>query len=241
MRLVDFSFDSPADNLALEEAILNAVERDESEDTIRFWESTSPFVVLGVGQVLREEVNEAACARDAVPVLRRCTAGGCVVQGPGCLNFSLFLRYDRFPEVRQLRPSYCYILKGVVEALQSLGVSAQIEGVSDLAVSGMKISGNAQKRRKFAILHHGTVLYSMDPALMERYLLEPTTRPEYRGTRSHLEFVRPVALDPFALRGAIGHVLHAPSTAVLPAKSELDECAALSRTKYSQREWTYRR
>ena len=91
MRLIDLSFDDPAQNLALDEALLDAAEEGRSGDTLRFWESPSTFVVLGTAQVFAIEVHEAACRRDGVPVLRRCSAGGCVLQGPGSLNYSLVL------------------------------------------------------------------------------------------------------------------------------------------------------
>ncbi|MBI5094131.1 MAG: hypothetical protein HZB26_17025 [Candidatus Hydrogenedentes bacterium] len=148
IRLLDISFDSPAANLALDEVILDSAETGRVGETLRFWESPVPFVVLGVSQILRDEVHEDACIDDAVPILRRCSAGGCVLQGPGCLNFSLALTHEGHPEVRALRPSYCYILNAICGALGTLGVTASHNGISDIVVEGRKVSGNAQKRRK---------------------------------------------------------------------------------------------
>ena len=83
---MDYSFDDGARNLALDEVLLR--EADELGEILRFWESPEPFVVLGLTQKIRDEVELERCAELNVPVMRRCSAGGCVVQGPGCINFT---------------------------------------------------------------------------------------------------------------------------------------------------------
>jgi lipoate-protein ligase A len=186
LRILDHSFEEPAMNLALDEALLDAAEEGLSGETLRFWESPVPFVVLGTAQEVAKEADEAACAADGVPVLRRCTAGGCVLQGPGSLNYALVLLPELRPEVRTLKGSYCYILHALSDAFGRLGLDVRHEGTCDLAMAGRKVSGNAQKRRRRAFLHHGTLLYRADPVAMGRYLREPEDRPEYgqgcRGT-----------------------------------------------------------
>ena len=49
-------------NLALDEVLLDSLESGRAGETLRFWESPTPFVVLGVSQVLAEHADEAACA-----------------------------------------------------------------------------------------------------------------------------------------------------------------------------------
>ena len=241
MRLIDLSFDRPAQNLALDEALLDAAEADKSPSTLRFWESPTLFVVLGVAQKLVDEVDETACRRDGVPILRRCSAGGAVLQGRGCLNYSLILRLDDFPQAKALRESYCLILGRIVDALTSLGVKAAIQGTSDLAVDGVKFSGNAQKRRRRAILHHGTLLYEFDLAAVTRYLREPEQRPEYRGRRMHREFVGNLPLDSIQLRNCIGAAFQVDPTEVSPGREESERAIALRSNKYDLDTWVRRR
>src|SRR2546429_689077 len=62
-------------------------------------------------------------------------------------------------------------------------------GVSDLAVDGRKVSGNAQQRKREHFLHHGTLLYGFDATTMARYLRLPPRQPDYRQRRQHAEFV----------------------------------------------------
>ena len=45
---------------------------------------------------------------------------------------------------------------------QALGQAVEIEGHTDLAIDGVKFSGNAQRRRRDALLFHGTILLGFD-------------------------------------------------------------------------------
>ncbi|MCC6696373.1 MAG: lipoate--protein ligase family protein [Candidatus Hydrogenedentes bacterium] len=240
MRLLDVTLRTPEENLACDEVLLDRVEQGDVE-VLRFWESPIPFVVLGVSQVLREHVAERVCEADGIPVLRRCSAGGCVLQGPGCLNYTLVLTHERHPEVATIRGSYCHILGRVCEVLRKRGLSASHKGTSDIAIGGRKVSGNAQKRRRRAILHHGTLLYDMDPELMERYLREPIDRPQYRGERTHRGFVRCLPLSADELRAGIAEAFGATAERHMLSRAEKATLKALARDKYATAEWTHRR
>ena len=242
MRFLDLTFPAPEENLACDEALLNAVEADKAPECLRLWESPTPFVVLGVAQTVRDHVHVAACETDDVPILRRCSAGGCVVQGPGSLNYTLVLRYDRHPETQTIHGSYCYILNRLSAAFQRRGFAIRHRGISDLACDDRKISGNAQKRRKHAFLHHGTLLYGPENDWMQRYLLEPADRPEYRGDRTHDRFVGRLPLAAPEIHAVIRDAFalgEAPS-------SDTDDWTRRERlrlldSKYRLGEWHFRR
>lgn len=241
MRLLDWSSSAPEENLACDEALLNETESGERGEALRFWESPRPFVVLGVSQQIRREVRIDACRTDGVPILRRCSAGGCVLQGPGCLNFSLILDRTLRSGLDGVRESYCVILGRVCEALAGLGIQARILGASDLAVGEMKFSGNAQKRKRRALLHHGTLLYGMDGGTMARYLAEPDDRPAYRADRVHEAFVAPLAAAPGALREAIAQAWDAGPAEPSPSPSLREAIASLAQSRYGAEAWTWRR
>jgi lipoate-protein ligase A len=243
MRLLDISFVSPEENLALDEVLLEGAETGRVDETLRFWESASPFVVLGVAQALRNCVREKECRQYGIPVLRRCSAGGCVLQGPGCLNYSLVLRHENHPETRTIRGSYCYILGRVAEAFRKQGLAVRHMGVSDLAWRGKKVSGNAQKRRKHCFLHHGTLVYGLDPDAMERYLREPEAadRPQYRGHRTHRGFMCNLPLDTGQLRTVILEAFGVDGPPRPLHRWEIKEARTLAREKYGALEWTHRR
>lgn len=192
MVLKDISFETPEDNILYDEVLLELAEQNGRE-FLRFWESKAPFVVLGkIGQ-LQDDLWIDGILRDRVPVLRRSSGGGTVVQGKGCLNYSLVLSKEIRPQIQALQKSYQYILGKVIEAFQELGVQAFFRPISDIAVKAgsdfKKISGNAQKRGRQCILHHGTVLYDFDFSLAERYLKMPKSTPEYRNGRLHRDFL----------------------------------------------------
>ena len=241
MRLLDISYTDPARNLALDEALLEGVAAGAAPDTLRFWECPSVFVVIGSSQSLRQVANEFNCLRDGVPILRRCSAGGAVLQGPGSLNFALALSYENHPETAALHASYAYILDRINAALASIGIFAERRGISDLAIEGLKCSGNAQRRKRNAFLHHGTLLYRVEPALMRRYLPEPEDRPEYRGVRNHAEFVRAATATPEMLRASVTNIFCADATPGILSREEDHAVETLTREKYASREWNYRR
>src|SRR4051812_4138769 len=83
VRLITTSPDGAPENLALDEFLLS-----QGEETLRFWECPRPVVVVGRGGRIAEQVRVKECEEDGVEVLRRCSGGGAVVLGPGCLNFS---------------------------------------------------------------------------------------------------------------------------------------------------------
>ena len=241
MQLLDISYDEPARNLALDEALLGEAEAGRSVETLRFWESPVPFVVLGLTQRLSEEVHEDACARDAVPILRRSSGGGCVLQAPGCLNFVLVLEQRGHPDLGTIRASHRYILKRVCAALGTLDLDARLEGISDLAVDGYKVSGSAQRRRKRYLLHHGTLLYGADLGLISKYLKEPAKRPEYRSGRSHAEFVQNLPCPPESLKKALAaafQALEGPSEIPQALQNQVDRLVS---EKYGCAAWTRRR
>lgn len=241
MQRYDLSFDEPSMNLALDEALLAAAEAGESGPSLRFWESPGYFVVLGVSQHVSREVNIEACGADGVPITRRCSAGGCVLQGPGCLNYSLVLDMTAEPELGTIRGSYCAILTRIRDAFRARGIDAALKGTSDLAVGTLKFSGNAQRRKKRYLLHHGTVLYAMDLQKVVRYLLEPEDRPEYRGRRRHEEFIGNLELSRADIISGISDAFEAKEP---QAKLSAWVDAArrkLYREKYVLDSWTNRR
>ncbi len=241
MRLLDITYPEPTRNLALDEVILDSVEKGRTLDTLRLWESPTPFVVIGSGQRYREVVNYFNCLRDNVPVLRRCSAGGAVLQGPGCLNFALALSYNAFPEVADLHQSYRYILGQLITTFKTVGIVTEKAGVSDLVLVNRKFSGNAQRRKRNACLHHGSLVYQMDAAAMNRYLLEPRERPHYRGERNHEMFMRPIPLPADALRRVVTDTFAPSSVPERPLPEESETVETLARAKYERSDWTLRR
>ncbi len=249
MRFLDVSLDEPAENLAFDEVLLNEAESGRAGEVLRLWESGVRFVVLGVAQVLSEHVDEKACRADGVPIMRRCSGGGCVLQGPGCLNYSLVLAHASRPELKTIRGSYRHIFEALCRAFQEHGVSLRQEGISDLAIGDRKISGNAQKRRRRAILHHGTLLYSAGNAAAgtdmagasERYLREPSERPAYRGQRAHGDFMGVLPMEAAQLKAILKSAFGCERLSESPSQQETQALRELAAEQYASDAWIRRR
>ena len=206
MRILNLSLPSPTDNLALDEALLDACESGEAgpDGVLRFWESPVHFAVLGYSDKAAVEVRTELCRRDGVPVLRRCSGGGAVLQGPGCLNYSLVLPIPKDGPLRDISRSNGHIMGLHTRALTPLlGPELCQQGLSDLALGNMKISGNAQRRRRRFLLFHGTLLHDFNLPLIERFLPMPIRQPDYRKNRSHLEFLTNVPVSAEKLKKAL--------------------------------------
>ena len=203
LPLLDLTLPTPAENLACDEALLDDCE-ERGGGALRFWESSTPFVVVGYANAVASEVNLQACDEAQVPVLRRCSGGGTVVQGPGCLNYALVLEIAGSSALATVSGANQFILRRNAAALSALLPEAvELCGDTDLVWRGRKFSGNAQRRRRTHLLFHGTVLLGLDLMLVEKHLLLPTRQPNYREARSHREFIANLPLSTCAVKRAL--------------------------------------
>jgi lipoate-protein ligase A len=238
MKFLEFTFDEPAANLACDEALLEMMEadvsRDSYDDCLRIWEAKKYFVVLGHSERVKSSVNVAACNGHSIPILRRISGGGTVVQGPGCLNYSLILKNSAC--LKNIRDTFKYVLerhRSVVEEIS--GAPARLEGISDLTADGLKFSGNAQYRKARFVLVHGTFLLNFDLSVIETLLPVPAKQPAYRRRRPHLEFIMNLPVDPSQLCDRLKHVWGCGQDRPEVPFARIDE---LVRDRYGRIEWT---
>jgi len=204
MTVLDLSLPTPAEDIACDEALLDAAEEHGGPAVLRFWESASHFVVVGYANKVAEEANVDACRALGVPILRRCSGGGTVVQGPGCLNYSVVLRIDQSPELQSITGTNRYVMQRNRDAIARLwGQPVSIEGHTDLATGSLKFSGNAQRRKREWLLFHGTFLLDFDLSLIGKVLLAPLRQPDYRRQRSHSDFVTQLKLPSASVKDAV--------------------------------------
>jgi lipoate-protein ligase A len=198
---------SAAEHLARDWQIFQAAESGAAELRWSIWEAHRPVVVLGRANRIDDWVDVSACRRDGVEVLRRCSGGGAVVLGPGSLNYAIGLSIVSRPRLADVAASFRTVLAFLIGELQVEGLA--VAGLADLALEGRKVSGNAQRRGRCGLLHHGTVLYDFDAALAHRYLREPPRQPDYRSGRSHQRFLGNLPLNGDAVRRSIETACHA--------------------------------
>lgn len=238
MQLLDLTLPSLAENVALDEALLLAAESGDDCEILRFWEWPGPAVVLGSGTRLADDVDEAACAAEDVPILRRSSGGGTVLLGRGCLLYTLVLRYERDAALTDIRGSYRFILGRIGTALAEGVGPIEQAGISDLVLADRKFSGTAQQRKRSFLLHHGTMLYGMDLSQIPRYLREPPRQPDYRGGRTHLAFVGNLPLHRDEIKQRLRQCWDADESRSTWPETEVKQLLA---DKYTNPHWTRRR
>jgi lipoate---protein ligase len=239
MKLLNLTLPSPAENLACDEALLDWCENGEGEEVLRFWEPRDHFVVVGYANRIANEVNVAACEKRNIPILRRCSGGGTVLQGPGCLNYALVLRITDNSPLRTIGQSNKFIMERNRAAIESPFRKSEIlvAGFTDLVVGGRKFSGNSQRRRKNSLLFHGTFLLNFDLPFIGELLQMPSKQPDYRRDRSHDEFLTNLKISADQLENALAKTWGAIEKSSDFPKQETHRLAA---EKYSTTRWNFR-
>jgi lipoate---protein ligase len=234
MHLLDLTFPIPEQNLACDEALLEWCENDTNREILRFWESSQHFVVLGYSNKPDAEVNISSCRDHSIPIFKRCSGGGTVLQGPGCLNYSLILKIDE-KNLRTVTETNRFIMERHQKALEDcIREKVKIQGDTDLTLGDLKFSGNAQRRGRNFLLFHGTFLYSFEIELLEKFLSMPSKQPSYRNNRLHSKFATNLNVDCQEIKETLLDMWK-PQKALESLPYEQIE--KLSREKYSQQTW----
>ena len=238
MKLCELTLPTPEENLAYDEALLDLCEAGYNEELLRLWAPRQYFVALGYANKAETEVNLLFCRSHAIPVLRRCTGGGTVLQGPGVLNYSLILRINDSGPCHSVPATNQFILERHRDALAAL-LCAPVEwrGQTDLAIGGLKFAGNAQRRRRRFLLFHGSFLLHLDLRLVEQVLPLPSRQPDYRSDRSHADFLINLNVPATTISGAL---IKAWDATVPLAPIPSSQITLLAREKYSLDEWNLR-
>ena len=234
MTLIDYTPNTPEEQLAMDEILLLKAEREEVGETLRFWESKDYFVVLGRACKVKED-----CLDDTAKIIRRISGGGTVLQGPGCLNYSVILSYETDKNYRSVKASYEAILGRLSNIIKSEGGDAEFHPISDIALEGKKISGNAQARKKNYFLHHGTFLYDFDLDKIPQYLKHPSKEPEYRKGRSHKDFLINLPVKKEKLKELIKEAFSCSGDIWNPEEEDLESLNWLVKEKYESSSWNH--
>lgn len=162
-----------ASNMAIDEAILEAVIRGNSLPTLRFYGWSPPCLSLGRNQPLAE-ANLAACRAAGVDVVRRPSGGQAVLHAEELTYAVALLQSDPRSEGGVLE-GYRRLSEGLLTGLWQLGVEAvqalatrQADGPPspicfdrpsdyEITLAGRKLIGSAQWRRRGGVLQHGSL------------------------------------------------------------------------------------
>jgi lipoate-protein ligase A len=171
-RLLCLKTSDPHLNMAIEEAVLIAVNEGKSPSTVRFWRNARS-VVLGRSQNIADEINIKECERHGVRVVRRFTGGGAVYQDFSNLNWTFVISRNSklFPE--NFSTLYKLTCMAVIEGLKDLYLNAEFKQPNSIWIGDKKVSGLAAYIKRNAALCHGTLLVNTDINMVSKVLLRP--------------------------------------------------------------------
>jgi lipoyl(octanoyl) transferase len=176
-RFLDTGTADGETNMAVDAAVLRAVQSCASPPTVRVYAWSPPAVSLGVAQDAAQELDLEECSRRGYAVVRRPTGGRAVLHA-GEITYSVAGPIDTAPLGRSIGDTYEAVSRALVEGLRSLGAdvtlapvprrSGRRRGASppcfmsagrfEILADGRKLVGSAQRRTESAVLQHGSIL-----------------------------------------------------------------------------------
>ncbi len=176
-------------NMALDEAVLNAVIEKKSPNTVRFYKWNPSTASIGRNQSLSAEVDIEFANKKGFNVVRRITGGGAVFHdNRDEITYSIVCPIKILEDLDAIKvlDQFEVITQGIVTGLTNYGLKPK-KGVIHcpaIFLDGKKFSGNAQVRKKGHVLQHGTILLEIDPDLMYSVLKAPENVGKSRMVRS---------------------------------------------------------
>ena len=167
-------------NMAIDEAIMKSRIKNKVPNTLRFYQWNPSAVSIGRFQTLDNEIHVKNCKKHGISVVRRITGGGAVYHDQnGEITYSVITRTnDLNCKDIDMLSAYQKICNGLSEAVKILGAEAKYrppdpKRCPNLAISGKKISGNAQTSKKGTLLQHGTFMMDINHEKMFTFLKVP--------------------------------------------------------------------
>jgi lipoate---protein ligase len=190
-RLLDTGIRRAAENIALNRALLEARQQDESPNTLRFL-GFEPCALLGFHQSADQELNLDYCKSHNITVQRRITGGGAIYFDTAQLGWELYL-HKRDLGTADMSAISRRICEAVARGISTLGIPAVFRPRNDIEVDGRKISGTGGAFDGDALMYQGTLLIEFDVEKMLRVLNIPAEKLSGKAIASARERVTNLA------------------------------------------------
>ena len=241
----------PAMQMAMDQALNDAVAQGRLPPTLRIWNWAAPAVILGRFQSLSREVHVERARSMGFTLVRRCTGGGTmVIQPDRAITYSLYLPLD-FVKGADLIDSYRICDYWLVRGLRMLGIQAGWQGMNDIASPRGKMGGAAQRRLPAGsrgpggLLHHTTLSYSVDADLMAQVLNVDPEKFRDKAVTSVRSRVDPIDRQTILSRQSLIDALLDTLPSLVadlhissPAPEVEQRASTLARQRYGREEWT---
>jgi len=198
-RLLDTGHLGAAENIALDDVLLEAKARGVAPPTLRLLQFEPPAVLVGYHQSLGQEVRLDFCRAEGIDVNRRLTGGGAIFFDRTQLGWEIISDKSFFGAGVAGPQLFRRLSEPIIKTLNALGLEARFRPRNDVEVDGRKISGTGGTERDGAFLFQGTLLVDFDVATMMRALRIPVEKLKKRELASARERVT-------CLRRELGYV-----------------------------------
>ena len=175
-RFLDTGPRTAAENMALDDVLLECKARNLIPDTIRLLRFKPPAVLVGYHQNVEHEIRLDYVKGKGIDVNRRVTGGGAIYFDETSIGWEIIASKNSIPPYDSIEELFEIMCGGVVKALRNLGVNASFRPKNDIEVNGRKISGTGGTERENAILFQGTLLVDFDVETMIKALRIPIVK-----------------------------------------------------------------
>ena len=175
-RLLDIPPLTAAQNMALDDALLELKGQGKTPNTIRFLQFDPPAVLVGYHQSVDEEIRKDYCRAHHIEINRRITGGGAIFFDQSQLGWEIICD-KRFFNVRFVNDKlFRHLCEPVVTALKGFGLKACFRPRNDIEIEGRKISGTGGTESYGAFLFQGSMLTDFDVDTMLKSLRIPVEK-----------------------------------------------------------------
>ena len=175
MIVTDHGMISPQEALQLEEGLFS-----RKKYGLIIYTRDRPTVSLGRFNRTEECVDIGFSEKNDITIVRRKSGGSAIYSDQKQLVFSVVVPRSEFDSKLDSYETVCNCL---VRTLAHLNIKAEFKPRNDVLVDGKKISGCAQYRNRDTLLHHGTLILSLDWRMMDG-VLRPVKERKYPGLTS---------------------------------------------------------
>jgi lipoate-protein ligase A len=254
-------------NMALDEAILEAVVSGQSPPTLRLYAWAPPCLSLGVAQpasdVDRQALNELGWG-----LVRRPTGGRAILHTDE-LTYAVIAGSENPHVAGGILSSYRHLSQGLLAALAVLGLETSVAAGAlpdpgpdgnpvcfetpsayEITADSRKLIGSAQVRRRGGVLQHGTLPLQGDLGRITRVLqfeTETDRQAAADGVRQRAVTVGSLLGAPpewsavaDAFRHGFAQALGLTLSRADPTSSEVRRAGELADQRYGHDDWTFR-
>ncbi len=243
-RLVPYRSDGPAQNMAIDQLLLDSVSL-AGLPALRLYGWSQPTLSLGYFQTAAEREKHQPSRQLAL--VRRATGGGAIVHHHE-LTYSLAVPFDA-ASVGASQELYRQVHGAISSALAEFGVCATTfeksgrrsnnqqpflcfmrRTADDLIIGGYKVLGSAQRKTRYAILQHGSLLLRASEFAPELPGLNELTGRSVSASECADCFIR-----------HLGNELDFDFQPEPLTRPERDRVAEIASTRYAAEKWNRRR